>query len=117
MGSIVGDSETLAEVARAGWEGREPKISLKRFEAETRSISSEEITIQISKEQAWCIIAASQLAHRHPQYMHTKAAESNKKILDILATAIPEGILSMLAKSGWDTRFDQPIKKKGFGKA
>lgn len=113
---LVGDSKILTEVADAGWQGRAPKVSLPKFQAEFSYFDKEEIKLQLTKEQVWCVIASSQLAHRHPEYACTHAAQSNKQILDQLLAAIPEGILSAIAKAGWDTRLDQPIDRKGFGR-
>lgn len=112
---IVGDSKTLAEVANAGWVGKEPRVSAQKFKAEMARAQIKEINLTLTKEEVWCLVATIQLAHRHPEYQNTRAARYCKDLLDQLATAIPEGILSTLVKAGWDTRLDQPIQKKGFG--
>lgn len=112
---VVSDSPTLKEVARCGWLCKEPKVSTHQFKSAFVNLPSEEISLQLSKEEVWCVLVASQLASRHPEYKNTEAARLNKIIVDQLTEAIPKGDLLTILRAGWDTRFDQPINKKGFG--
>lgn len=97
---VVGDSKTLREVARCGWLGIEPKVTSQKFIEELTPLSSQEIKLQLTKEEVWCVLAASQLAYRHSGYSSTKAAKDNKEIFDQLTAAIPEGILLTTLNAG-----------------
>lgn len=112
---VTGGSPFLTEVANAAWAGREPKTSIAKFKDEFRSLADQRILVSLSKSEIWSITAASQLAHRHPEYKGTEAARANQDILDQLSVAIPEGILSNALTLGWNPLYDMPVDKKGFG--
>lgn len=105
--SVVGESSILEAVAESAWKGESPRVSLTAFRTEFMKLETQMMKLLISKEEVWCLILSTQLAFRHPEYKTTEAAKVNKKILDQLATAIPEGILSISIKAGWDTLFDR----------
>lgn len=112
---VVGNSKALKEITRCSWLGIEPKVASQEFIQEFEPLSSQEIKLQLTKEEIWCVLAASQLAARHSGYKNTNAAIQSKDILDQLTAAIPEGVLLTVLNAGWDTRFDQPLNRKGFG--
>lgn len=112
----VGDSSILNDVADSGWSNKAPKCSPQQLQSEFTYLKNGEVTISLSKYEVWCVILAGQLANRHQDYANTSLSRANKETFDQLESAIPNGILSTLLRSGWDTRLDQPIDRKGFGR-
>lgn len=112
---IAGYSDILLEVSDAGWKNKKSIFPVQVFLSEIKKLENQYITLELTKYQVYCLVAAIQLAYRHPDYKDTALANYNKKIADQLKSAIPEGVLQVLIESGWDSRFDKFSDKKGFG--
>lgn len=112
---IAGDNEVLINTAECAWQNKRPKYSLDKFNAEMQRLKAEEINISLTKFECWCLVVAGQVAARHPDYVNSHLAEKNRQLFKQLESVIPQGVLSDYLKTGWDSNFDQPIIRKGFG--
>lgn len=112
---IADDNEILISIAESAWENKKPKYSLQKFSTEMEKLKDEGIKISLTKFECWCLVVAGQVAARHTDYKNSQLAEKNKELFEQLQSVIPQGLLSSYLKTGWDTRFDQSIDRKGFG--